>query len=46
VDRETKIDELDAKADIDVELVVSFVLEDVGNISVNRDVKDVVANVY
>jgi hypothetical protein len=46
VDKETKIDKLDAKADIDVKLVVLFVLEDVGNILVNRDVKDVVANVY
>jgi hypothetical protein len=45
VDRETEMDELDVEADIDVELVVSFVLEDVENVSVEGDVVDVVANV-
>jgi hypothetical protein len=45
VDRETGMDELDVEADIDVELVVSFVLEDVENVSVDGDVEDVVANV-
>jgi hypothetical protein len=45
VDRETKMDELDVEADIDVELVVSFVLGDVENVLVEGDVEDVVANV-
>jgi hypothetical protein len=45
VDRETKMDKLDVEADIDVELVVSFVLEDVENVLVEGDVVDVVANV-
>jgi hypothetical protein len=45
VDRESKMDELDVEADIGVELVASFVLEDVGSISVNGDVEDVVTNV-
>ena len=45
VDRESEMDELDVEADIGVELVASFVLEDVGSISVNGDVEDVVTNV-
>jgi hypothetical protein len=38
VDRECETDELDVEADIDVELVVSFVLEDVEQVSVDGDV--------
>jgi hypothetical protein len=39
VDRECEIDELDVEADIDVELIVSFVLGDVEQVLVDGDVR-------
>jgi len=39
MDRECKIDKLDVKANIDIELVVSFVLRDVEQVLVDKDVK-------
>jgi len=39
VDRECKIDKLDVKANINVKLIVLFVLRDMEQVLVNRDVR-------